>query len=164
MEDSFGSVQLLGLREYLVEDVQTTLSLLKHGYQLRTNGKTLANENSSRSHAIFQINIRQRVNENGDSLGSSTVQMTTVDEKSKRIVGKPQAKPRLSGPLIGRFSLVDLAGNERSADGAITCDRVRHMESGEINKSLLALKECIRAMGNNSTSYLPFRTSKLTQV
>lgn len=55
MEDSFGSIQLIGLREYQVEEVKPTLALLKHGYQQRTNGKTLANENSSRSHAIFQV-------------------------------------------------------------------------------------------------------------
>ncbi|KAF7259456.1 hypothetical protein EG68_03355 [Paragonimus skrjabini miyazakii] len=172
MEDAFGSVQLLGLREYLVKDVQTTLSLLRHGYHLRTNGQTVVNEHSSRSHAIFQINIRRRLakdmynspdNESRDNDRTPDTPLSDYYPISSRPCNYPN--PRYSGPLVGRYSLVDLAGNERSMDrGTASRDRVRQLESGEINKSLLALKECIRALGNNSNSYLPFRTSKLTQV
>merc|ERR1719308_81996 len=65
-------------------------------------------------------------------------------------------------PLYGKFSLIDLAGNERGADTS-SANRQTRMEGAEINKSLLALKECIRALGRKG-AHLPFRASKLTQV
>jgi hypothetical protein len=37
------------------------------------------------------------------------------------------------------------------------------LEGAEINKSLLSLKECIRALGRRG-AHLPFRACKLTQV
>nr|CAD7399683.1 unnamed protein product [Timema cristinae] len=64
--------------------------------------------------------------------------------------------------IHGKFSLIDLAGNERGADTS-SANRQTRMEGAEINKSLLALKECIRALGRKG-AHLPFRASKLTQV
>jgi kinesin family protein 2/24 len=67
-----------------------------------------------------------------------------------------------SGGLIGKLLLVDLAGSERAADTKSN-DRNRRMEGAEINKSLLGLKECIRAL-DSGASHVPFRASKLTMV
>lgn len=64
--------------------------------------------------------------------------------------------------ILGKFSLIDLAGNERGAD-TFQSNRQTRIEGGDINKSLLALKECIRALGKKR-SHRPFRGSKLTQV
>uniref|UniRef100_A0A7N6FFJ0 Kinesin-like protein n=1 Tax=Anabas testudineus TaxID=64144 RepID=A0A7N6FFJ0_ANATE len=64
--------------------------------------------------------------------------------------------------LHGKFSLVDLAGNERGTDVSSN-DRSTLVETAEINRSLLALKECIRSLGKNS-DHIPFRMSTLTKV
>ena len=67
-----------------------------------------------------------------------------------------------------KLSLVDLAGSERATETQSN-NKSRLAEGAEINKSLLALKECIRALdarktkGNND-QHVPFRNSKLTLV
>lgn len=62
--------------------------------------------------------------------------------------------------------MVDLAGSERAQETQSN-DRNRRAEGAEINKSLLALKECIRALDarkQGSDTHVPFRASKLTLV
>ncbi|KAM4844210.1 kinesin-like protein KIF2B [Thomomys bottae] len=97
-------------------------------------------------------------------LGNScrTSGQTSVNPHSSRSHAVFQIILKSKGKLHGKFSLVDLAGNERGADTA-KANRKRQLEGAEINKSLLALKECIRALGQNK-SHTPFRASKLTQV
>ncbi|KAM3967855.1 kinesin-like protein Klp10A [Aphomia sociella] len=129
LEDGKQQVQIVGLTEKVVDNVDEVLKLIHHGNAARTSGQTSANSNSSRSHAVFQIIVR--------SPGMHRVH--------------------------GKFSLIDLAGNERGADTS-SANRQTRMESAEINKSLLALKECIRALGMKGGTHLPFRVSKLTQV
>uniref|UniRef100_A0A0A9WBQ3 Kinesin-like protein n=1 Tax=Lygus hesperus TaxID=30085 RepID=A0A0A9WBQ3_LYGHE len=127
LEDGKQQVQVVGLTERVVSSVGEVLTLIASGNAARTSGQTSANSNSSRSHAVFQLTLRNA---------------------SHRVHGK--------------FSLIDLAGNERGAD-TMSADRLTRMEGAEINKSLLALKECIRALGRKG-AHLPFRASKLTQV
>ena len=83
LEDGKQQVQVVGLTESVVESVDDVLKLITSGNNLRTSGQTSANQHSSRSHAVFQIILRNNTTKK---------------------------------PLYGKFSLIDLAGNERGAD------------------------------------------------
>ena len=92
-----------------------------------------------------------------------TKQKTEVNDASSR----SHAVCRISirdkdGKQRGSLSLVDLAGSERGQDTR-SHNRQLRTESAEINKSLLALKECIRGLATND-AHVPFRASKLTMV
>ncbi|KAG8497092.1 hypothetical protein CXB51_008326 [Gossypium anomalum] len=133
-EDGKQQVCIVGLQEYRASDVETIKDLIEKGNATRSTGTTGANEESSRSHAILQLAIKRSVDGN--------------ESKPPRVVGK--------------LSFIDLAGSERGADTTDN-DKQTRMEGAEINKSLLALKECIRALDNDQ-GHIPFRGSKLTEV
>merc|ERR1719478_2034433 len=132
-ENAKSNVVIVGLQEHLVENVQELMEVIEYGLNSRTVGVTGANVDSSRSHAILQICL-------------------------KDVRNKEDGKLREHG----KISFIDLAGSERGAD-TLDTDRQTRMDGAEINKSLLALKECIRALDQQS-DHTPFRGSKLTQV
>eukprot|EP00249_Psilotum_nudum_P022165 c28399_g1_i2 orf=163-2601(+) len=133
-EDGRQQVCIVGLREFPVSDVHIVTEYIEKGNAARSTGTTGANEESSRSHAILQLVIK------------------------KHNVGKDEK----GGRMVGKFSFIDLAGSERGADTTDN-DRQTRIEGAEINKSLLALKECIRALDHEQV-HIPFRGSKLTEV
>jgi kinesin family protein 18/19 len=62
------------------------------------------------------------------------------------------------------LSLIDLAGSERAA--RTKNQGIRLVEGANINKSLLALGNCINALGQGykEGKYVPYRNSKLTRL
>lgn len=68
---------------------------------------------------------------------------------------------RAKGGMHDMFSLVDLVGNEQGAETS-SADQQTHMEGAEMNKTLLALRECCRA-GDRTGSHLS-RESRPTHV
>lgn len=127
-EDHKQKVNIVGLTECTVDNVEGVMQVIGSGLTVRMSGVTGANADSSRSHAILQLSLKNR-----------------HDSK-----------------LIGKMSFIDLAGSERGAD-TVDNNKQTRGEGAEINKSLLALKECIRALDLDK-KHTPFRGSKLTQV
>ncbi|KAF3656089.1 Kinesin-like protein KIF2C [Capsicum annuum] len=142
-EDGRQQVCIVGLQEFEVSDVQVVKEYIERGNASRSTGSTGANEESSRSHAILQLVVKKH-NEVKDSRRNNDGNETKA------------------GKVVGKISFIDLAGSERGADTTDN-DRQTRIEGAEINKSLLALKECIRALDNDQL-HIPFRGSKLTEV
>ena len=97
-----------------------------------------------------------------------TTHNTVTNETSSRshAICNIVVKLKGSDEEYGKLSLVDLAGSERAQETQCN-DKERRAEGAEINKSLLALKECIRALDEKKTNpdqHVPFRASKLTHV
>ena len=109
--DKNGKVNIIELKETVILNVQSVMSLINYGSSVRVTGTTGANDSSSRSHAVLRIIFRSK--------------------KTNKSCGK--------------MSFIDLAGSERGAD-VKTCDKQTRIDGAEINKSLLALKECIRSL------------------
>ncbi|KAG4087851.1 kinesin-domain-containing protein [Neocallimastix lanati (nom. inval.)] len=129
-EDNNQQVCIQGLTEYECFSEDELMTIFINGKNSRVTSTTGSNPDSSRSHGIFQVVLK---------------------DKTKKNL-----------PVYGKFIFIDLAGSERGADRDDT-DKQTLLEGQEINKSLLALKECIRAIDQES-KHTPFRQSKLTQV
>lgn len=144
-EDGRQQVCIVGLQEFEVLDVQIVKEYIERGNAARSTGSTGANEESSRSHAILQLVVKKH-----------------NEVKDTRRNNNNDGNESKGGKVVGKISFIDLAGSERGADTTDN-DRQTRIEGAEINKSLLALKECIRALDNDQL-HIPFRGSKLTEV
>ena len=64
------------------------------------------------------------------------------------VIKTPRTKNINVETLMGKLSVIDLAGSER---GTVTANRgIRLMEGAKINRSLLALANCINALGDKN--------------
>lgn len=115
---------------------------------------------------VFDVGTVKEFIEKGNATRSTG--STGANEESSRshailqLVVKKLVDESKPPRFVGKLSFIDLAGSERGADTTDN-DRQTRMEGAEINKSLLALKECIRALDNDQV-HIPFRGSKLTEV
>lgn len=59
-EDAKGAIQVAGLSEVIAKTPEEVMEMLHKGNRARTQEPTKANKTSSRSHAVLQVNIKQR--------------------------------------------------------------------------------------------------------
>ena len=111
---------------------------------------------------------------NGNRTTEST-QMNSVSSRSHAVL-----QLRVEWPsMTGKLSLIDLAGSERASktgvmakgkslqQGGTHNNSKRLNEGANINKSLLALANCINALtgeADGKRSHIPYRDSKLTRL
>ncbi|KAB7501097.1 Kinesin-like protein KIF23 [Armadillidium nasatum] len=120
----------------------TEVEVLAKGQKRRKVAHTRLNCESSRSHSIFNVRIVQAPH---DAQGEAIV----MDK---------------AAIITSQFSMVDLAGSERNNRTKATGERIK--EAGNINNSLMALRQCIECLRENQlnrgTRKVPYRESKLT--
>ncbi|KAM6453883.1 kinesin-like protein KIF13A isoform 8-T8 [Liasis olivaceus] len=127
-----------GLSQLAVTCFEDIESLMSEGNKSRTVAATNMNEESSRSHAVFNIIVTQ----------------TLYDLQSGN-----------SGEKVSKVSLVDLAGSERVSKTGAAGERLK--EGSNINKSLSTLGLVIssladQAAGKGKNKFVPYRDSVLT--
>lgn len=138
LEDRHKRILVLNLSKHHPKAVHEVLELIEIGNKYRTVSPTAANSVSSRSHAVLQITLEQ------------------TPKGSAAIHGKQ---------MISTLSFIDLAGSERAS--ATRNRGMRLHEGANINKSLLALGNCIKVLSRPNSKghvYVPYRDSKLTRL
>jgi kinesin family protein 18/19 len=135
-EDPIKGPTVSGLTEKKPKTADEVFQLLEYGNENRRQSPTEANARSSRSHAILQITVQQK-----DRTGDVSAEIRSA-----------------------KLSLIDLAGSERAAVSQNRGDRLK--EGANINRSLLALGNCINSLGENYKKgvHVPYRNSKLTRL
>uniref|UniRef100_E1BDH4 Kinesin-like protein n=1 Tax=Bos taurus TaxID=9913 RepID=E1BDH4_BOVIN len=135
-EDAQKGVVVQGLTLHQPKSSEEILQLLDNGNRNRTQHPTDMNATSSRSHAVFQIYLRQQ-----DKTAS-------INQNVR----------------IAKMTLIDLAGSERAS--ATSAKGTRFIEGTNINRSLLALGNVINALADTKkkNQHIPYRNSKLTRL
>lgn len=159
-EDENGSIYTMGTTSIVVKSPESTLQCLHKGALCRQTGSTNMNAQSSRSHAIFTIYIKQQRVVQIDN--GHFMETETTDEN--RPDNEVELKNQEFETLTAKFNFVDLAGSERLKRTGATGDRAK--EGISINSGLLALGNVISALGdkNKRALHVPYRANRLTRL
>ena len=111
-EDAKGTIQVAGLSEIVAKTPEEVMDMLHKGNRARTQEPTKANKTSSRSHAVLQVNIKQR-----DVTRSHLEQVRFGEIEQKKFIVRKLIILffSLSLSVSAKLYMIDLAGSERAA-------------------------------------------------
>eukprot|EP00746_Dinoflagellata_sp_MGD_P091275 gnl/MRDRNA2_/MRDRNA2_36169_c0_seq1.p1 gnl/MRDRNA2_/MRDRNA2_36169_c0~~gnl/MRDRNA2_/MRDRNA2_36169_c0_seq1.p1 ORF type:complete len:639 (-),score=110.25 gnl/MRDRNA2_/MRDRNA2_36169_c0_seq1:202-2118(-) len=182
-------VKTAGLTSVRITSAEDLMALHRKARAHRAVGSSTEHDQSSRSHAVFRLEIvtqplldAREVLEDAESIKPALqteyaktrkyqtrqklVEIdSTIAQTSEQIAEMYSGESAVGGQLL----LVDLAGADtdtRDLGEGHTAEQQK--ESQAINKSLLALKECIRGLHAprqmHGSRKLPFRDSSITRL
>ena len=152
-EDPRGRIFVEGLNSVRISSIEELMRVLNHGSTIRQTDATAINARSSRSHAVFTINLRQTKAQGFTSL------------KDKRSSVQAEHMPGGDSPMTveSKLHFVDLAGSERLKNTGATGDRAR--EGISINAGLASLGKVISQLSSRTPgTHVSYRDSKLTRM
>lgn len=182
LEDQ-SNIQISNLTQLLIENSKEGIYALNFGNKHRKIEQTAANNVSSRSHAIFQLSIFLEGKKvyNASTSNNSHKFVRSNNYKNDHFPNERLYKPSInnsnSPQLWCKISFIDLAGSERAS--ATQNRGIRLTEGAHINRSLLALANCINSLALSSSNidgqvvlsqsndvryHVKYRDSKLTHI
>ncbi|KAA8899954.1 hypothetical protein FN846DRAFT_166864 [Sphaerosporella brunnea] len=154
-EDTKGRILLTGLRQVEITNVQDLLGVLSFGSSIRQTDATAINAKSSRSHAVFSLNLVQRK--------AKGFAGETGDKASKRLSMPVDMAPEGFVLVDSKMHFVDLAGSERLKNTHAQGERAK--EGISINAGLASLGKVISQLSSRqSGAHVSYRDSKLTRL
>lgn len=155
-EDPKGRILLTGLHQVEINSIDDLLRALNSGSSIRQTDATAINARSSRSHAVFCLNLIQK--KHGiDGNGSS------VRDKRMSVPVDVLSGTESYITVDSKLHFVDLAGSERLKNTQAQGERAR--EGISINAGLASLGKVIAQLSSRSAgSHVSYRDSKLTRL
>lgn len=153
-EDVKGNIILTGLRQVEINSVEDLMNALNFGSTIRQTDATAINAKSSRSHAVFSLNLVQR---------KSKYQAPTGAEKRFSVPLEAMTGQDISVTTDSKLHFVDLAGSERLKNTGAQGERAK--EGISINAGLASLGKVISQLSSRQAgSHVSYRDSKLTRL
>lgn len=153
-EDVKGNILLTGLRQVEINSVDDLLNALNFGSTVRQTDATAINARSSRSHAVFSLNLVQRKNRLQSGQGA---------EKRFSVPLEAMTGTESWVTTDSKLHFVDLAGSERLKNTGAQGERAK--EGISINAGLAALGKVISQLSSRQAgSHVSYRDSKLTRL